>query len=314
MAADNRAAATGLICALLSALGFSFKAIFVKSAYRYGVDAETLLAMRMLYALPCFIVMAIYAAQRTRRPLDARDWRELLLLGFFGYYASSYLDFLGLRYITAALERVVLYTYPAMVVMMMAWQRRQPPSRAVLMALALSYAGVALAVLHDVGLGGQQLALGVALVFGSAGCFALYMVRCAASVQRIGTLRVTAWATGFACIMSALQFVLMRAPQSLPAQPWQVQLCALAMAIFSTVLPIWLGTVALRRLGADRVAIVSSLGPVLTLLLAWLVLGETLSATMLAGAALVMLGVRLIVRKAADPEVRGPTHQPSSHS
>lgn len=299
MVADSRPAAIGLICALLSALGFSFKAIFVKTAYRYGVDAETLLALRMLYALPFFIAMAIYAARRAERALNARDWRDLLLMGFFGYYASSYLDFLGLQYISAALERMVLFTYPAIVVLLLAWQRRQRPGRAVLGALALSYAGVALAVLHDLRLGGDQLALGVMLVFGAAVGFALYMVRCADSVQRIGTLRLAAWATGSAAVMIMLQFLLMRPLSTLPAQPWPVQACALAMAVFSTVLPIWLGAVAMRRLGADRVAIVSSLGPVLTVLLAWLVLGESLSATMLVGTVLVVLGVRRIARQPA---------------
>lgn len=299
MAADSREAALGLICALLSALGFSFKAIFVKTAYRYGVDAETLLAMRMLYALPCFIGIAIYAARRAERPLDARDWRDLLLMGFFGYYASSYLDFLGLQYISAALERLVLFTYPAIVVLLLAWQRRQRPDHAVLGALALSYSGVALAVLHDLRLGGDGLAFGVTLVFASAVCFALYLVRCADRVQRIGTLRVTAWASGSAAAMVMLQFLLTRPVASLPAQPWQVQACAVAMALFSTVLPIWLGAMALRRLGADRVAIISSLGPALTLLLAWLLLGESLSAIMLVGVALVMLGVRRVARRPA---------------
>ena len=305
MAADTSVpAATGLLCALLSALCFSLKAIFVKRAYAYGVDPITLLAMRMLFALPFFIAMAVYESRRAASPLRGRDWFDLTLLGFFGYYAASYLDFLGLQYISAALERVLLFTYPAIVVLLLALSQGRAPEKRVLAALALSYTGVALAVLHDARAGGANLPLGAALVFGSSLSFAVYLLRCGEVLRRLGATRVTAIATGTACLMVNLQFALQRPVYSLVAQPWPVHAYSLAMALFCTVLPIWLSSVAIRRLGAGRVAIVSSLGPIMTLLLAALLLGEKLSVAMIAGAALVILGVRLISQGAAAPAAR----------
>ena len=305
MAAEARtSAATGLLCALLSALGFSLKAIFVKRAYAHGVDPITLLAMRMLYALPFFIAMAVFESRRATAPLRGRDWFDHALLGFFGYYAASYLDFLGLQYISAALERVLLFTYPAIVVLLLALSQRRAPERRVLAALALSYAGVALAVLHDARAGGTNLPLGAVLVFGSSLSFAVYLLRCGDVLQRLGAVRVTAMATGIACLMVNLQFALQRPIESLAAQPWPVHGYSLAMALFCTVLPIWLSAVAIRRLGAGRVAIVSSLGPIMTLLLAALLLGENLSVAVVAGAVLTILGVRLVSRGPAAPATR----------
>ena len=153
-------ARVGFACALLGALGFSFKAILVKTAYRYGVPAETLLASRMLYSLPFFIAMAGYAQWRRPYRFTARDWRELAQLGFFGYYVSSFADFLGLQYVSAALERVLLYTFPTFVVIMTAIGKRERPTPMIVGALLLSYIGVALAVFHGGGAGTSNLPLG----------------------------------------------------------------------------------------------------------------------------------------------------------
>ncbi len=288
------AARLGLLCALVSSLGFAFKAILIKAAYRYGVPAETLLAMRMLYALPFFIAMAVFAHWRAPQRFSARDWSELTILGFFGYYLSSYTDFLGLQYISASLERVVLYTYPTLIVIFTAVMQRQKPTRLVVGALTLSYLGVALAVFHDSRAQYTNLPLGTLLVFSSAVAFAVYMYRCGTTLQRLGATQVTAWATGIACMMTIVQFAILRPVSSLPAQPAPVQLYALGMAIFSTALPIWLHAQAIKRLGASRAAIIATMGPVFTMLLAWLWLGEPVSAAMWLGALCVVLGVRMI--------------------
>jgi drug/metabolite transporter (DMT)-like permease len=289
-------ATLGFLCAATGALGFSIKAILVKYAYRFGVDPETLLAMRMLYALPFFVAMAAFTSLRSPRPLTWHDWRELVMLGFFGYYLASYADFLGLQYISAALERVIVYTYPAIVVLLVSASRRHWPGRQMLLALAVSYVGVALAVWHDAHGPARNLPLGASLVFVSALSFAVYLWRCGTAITRLGATRVTALATGVACLMTVGQFAVLRPLASLPGQPWQVQTSALAMAVFSTVLPIWLNSQAIRLLGASRTAIISSLGPVFTLLLAWGALAEPVTASVLAGAVLVVVGVRWIAR------------------
>ena len=292
----------GLICAALGAFGFAFKAVLVKAAYRYGVDATTLLALRMAYALPFFLLMGLAAERRAAERLTRSDWLGLAVLGLLGYYASSYLDFLGLRHISAGLERVILFTYPTMVVVFSALLQRQRLPAAVLRALALCYVGVACAVAQDFRAGGDAVWWGCTLVFASALCYAAYLMLSGPLLQRLGSTRVAAWATAVASLLALLQFTALR-PVAALAQPWQVQLLSLAMALFSTVLPIWLSAEAIRRLGAGTTAIIGSLGPIFTMLLAAAFLGESLGLLPCIGAALVIIGVRQVatanaVRKA----------------
>jgi drug/metabolite transporter (DMT)-like permease len=261
------------------------------------VDPVTLLTMRMLYALPFFIAMVWWAQLREPLRLTGGDLGQLAVVGFFGYYASSYADFSGLQYISAALERVVLYTYPAITVLFLAIAARARPAPAVLGAMGLTYIGVALAVLHDAHVGGSRLGLGVGLVFISALSYAIYLYKCEPLLRRLGALRVTGLATGLASLMVIAQYLVLRPVKAISTQPWQVQACAAGMAIFCTAVPIWLYGIAIRRIGAGRAAIVATTGPVFTLLLAWALLGEALTLSMLAGAALVIVGVGLISRR-----------------
>ena len=288
----------GLLCAVLAAVGFSFKAILVKLTYRYGVDAETLLALRMAFSLPFFLGMAWIGVGRAASPLTPRDWGWLFGLGLLGYYLASYLDFLGLQYLSAALERLILFVYPTLVVLFSALWLGQPLTRPVLGALALCYAGIALAVAHDLRLTGtaQDLALGGSLVFGSALSYALYLLGSGRVVGRLGAVRVTAFASLIACGLGIGQFLLLR-PLAALAQPGPVYGLAQAMALFSTVLPVWAVAEAIRRIGAGPVALTGSLGPIATLLLAWLLLDEALGVGQLAGAALVIMGVTVIARR-----------------
>jgi drug/metabolite transporter (DMT)-like permease len=290
---------TGLAAAVLGAAGFSIKAIFVKAAFRYGVDAETLLALRMLYSLPLFLLMGLAATRSAAAPISATDWRALALLGVLGYYLASYLDFLGLQYISAALERMILFSYPTMVVLFTAWRQRTAPSRSTWVALLLCYAGVGLVVAHDLRLGGREIVVGSALVLASAVSYAIYLLRAGPLLLRLGAARVAAWGTTIACLLALAQFVLLRPVATIVAQPWQVQCLGLAMAVFATVLPVWFVSVAMRQLGPGPTAMIGSLGPVITLLLAWLLLGESLGAFQMAGAALVVYGVRIVARAEA---------------
>jgi len=280
--------------AVLGAVGFSIKAVFVKAAYRYGVDAETLLALRMLYSLPLFLVLGLVVERSAAVPISAADLRALALLGALGYYASSYLDFLGLRHISAALERVILFIYPTIVVLFSAWRERRLPPRPTWVALVLCYAGVALVVTHDLRAGGGEVWVGGALVFASAVSYAAYLLRAGPLLGRLGSARVAAWATVATCVLALVQFAALRPLAALTALPWPVHALTMAMAVFSTLLPILLVSEAIRRLGAGPTAMIGSLGPVITLLLAWLLLGEALGPLQLMGAALVIFGVRLV--------------------
>jgi len=289
----------GLLCAVFAAVGFSFKAILVKLAYQYGVDAETLLALRMAFSLPFFIGMAWVSAHRATSRWTPQDGAWLFGLGLLGYYLASYLDFLGLRYISAALERLILFVYPTLVVLLSAVLFGQRITGRVLSALALCYAGIALAVAHDWRLAGsaRDLALGSALVFGSALSYALYLLGNGRVVNRLGVLRVTAFASIVAGLLAIGQFLLLRPVAVLLLQPGPVYALALAMTLFSTVLPVWAVSEAIRRLGAGPVALTGSLGPIVTLLLAWLLLDEGLGAAQMAGAALVIAGVTVMARR-----------------
>jgi drug/metabolite transporter (DMT)-like permease len=202
----------GLIFAVLGAVGFSFKAILIKLAYPYGVDAVTLLALRMGLSLPFFLALG-WADQRRRQPaLAGRDWGLMLGLGFSGYYLASYLDFLGLQYISAALERLILFAYPTLVVLFSAFFLGKPVTRRAAGAIGLCYAGIALAVAHDLDLAGTatDVWVGGALVFGSAVSYALYLMGNGQAVGRLGAARVTAWASTIACVLCLAHFAATR--------------------------------------------------------------------------------------------------------
>lgn len=291
----------GAVLAALAAIGFSFKAILVKLAYPYGVDAITLLALRMVFALPFFVALLASPMARGGARLTGRDAVTLLALGILGYYLSSFLDFLGLQYISAGLERLILFLYPTLVVLLSALLFGKPITRRILLALLLCYAGIALAVAHDVSIMAEQAQvwLGAALVFGSAVSYAFYLIGNGQVVGRIGAARLTAWASIIASLACIAQFLLLR-PWSALALPWQVYGLAIVMALFSTVIPIYLVSEAIRRIGAGRASLIGSLGPVVTIFLGWLMLDDPVSAYQLAGAALVVGGVVLISLKSND--------------
>ena len=289
----------GLLFAVLGAVGFSFKAILIKLAYPYGVDAITLLALRMGLSLPFFLALG-WADQRRRQPapLAGRDIGMMLALGFSGYYLSSYLDFLGLQYISAALERLILFAYPTLVVVLSAIFLGKPLTRRGLGCIALCYAGIALAVAHDLDIAGtaDNVLTGGTLVFASAVSYALSLMGNGQAVGRLGAARVTAWASTAACVLCLAHFAATR-PLSDLVQPAPVMLLAAAMALFSTVLPVWMVSEAIRRLGAGPVSLIGTLGPVVTLFLGWLILAEPIGLFQLLGGTLVVAGVMLVGKK-----------------
>jgi len=287
----------GPVCSVFGVLGFSFKAILIKLAYSwYPIDAVTLLALRMLFAAPFFVAMAWWAGrQPAARPIATRDWRMLIWLGFIGYYLSSLLDFVGLMYITAALERLVLYLYPTIVLLLsIALHGRRVAAREVA-ALAISYAGIALVFAHDLHFGGDPRALwtGGGLVFASAIAYAVYLIGAGGVIARLGSMRFIAWAMLASCVFVFAQFALTRSVASLGVPP-SIYALSLAMAVFSTVVPTWLIAEAVRRLGANTSSLIGSLGPVFTIGLGAMILGESVHWIQLAGAALVLAGVMLV--------------------
>jgi drug/metabolite transporter (DMT)-like permease len=292
----------GILFAFLAAAGFSFKAILVKLAYRYSsIDAETLLALRMTLALPCYLLLGLFARHERKGPMVARDWLWMVWLGFIGYYLSSYLDFLGLNHISAGLERLILFLYPTMVIVISAVFLKKPITARTIFALTLCYLGIALAVGHDLsassGAERHEVLLGSILVFGAAITYALYLIGNGMVVGRLGSLQVTAWASSFACLFSIGQFVLMRPLETLFDQVWQVWVIMIVMVVVSTVAPVWMVSDAIRRIGAGPVSMTSTLGPVVTIGLGWLILSEPVGWNQFIGAVLVIGGVWIVSRQ-----------------
>jgi drug/metabolite transporter (DMT)-like permease len=291
----------GPLLAVLGVLGFSFKAILIKLAYAAApVDPVTLLTLRMLYSAPFFLAIAWWAGRaKGAAPITPRDFRLLLALGFIGYYLSSLLDFLGLQYITASLERLVLFLYPTIVVVLSAIFLSQPVTKRTAVAIALSYAGIALAVWHDIRFTGDPgaIALGSALVFGSAAGYAIYLVGAGGIIARLGSSRFIAWAMLASAVFIFVQFALTRPVQAL-AQPLTIHALVLAMAVFCTVLPTWMIAESIRRIGASTASLIGSLGPLFTIGFGALLLDEPVNALQLAGVGLVLWGVILVSRQA----------------
>lgn len=284
----------GILLVLASAVLFSTKSIFIKLAYDEAVDPVTLLTFRMLFALPFFLAM-LWLARRHGPPpsLRRRDWLALLLLGFAGYYLASLLDFIGLQYISAGLERLVLFLYPTLTVLITALVLKRPVRSRTWLAIVISYVGMALVVWQDVQHPSTQLWLGMSLVFASALAYAAYLVGSGEMIQRLGATYFTGIVLSIASLCCLLHFLLTRPLGALQVSP-RVLILGLVLAIVCTVMPASLLTHGIRRIGASRAALIGAVGPVSTLYLGYVVLGETLSGLQLVGSACVLAGVLLV--------------------
>ncbi|GAB4116363.1 MAG: DMT family transporter [Rubrivivax sp.] len=286
--------AAGLALAAAGSVAFSGKAIIVKLAYRHGVDAVTLIMYRMLFALPLFLALAWWAGRGQPR-LTRRDLRVVVGLGFCGYYLASFLDFAGLAYITASLERLILYLNPTLVLALGVALGHTKTNGRQLAALAVSYAGVLLVFGHEVSLAGPDVALGAALVFGSVISYAVYLVASGAHVQRLGALRLTGWATSIACGLCIAQFGLLR-PVSAAAVAPEVLWLSLLNATACTFAPVIMVMLAIERVGPTLTAQTGMIGPLATIAMGVLLLGEPFTGWIVAGTALVLTGIWLLAR------------------
>ena len=280
---------------MAGAIAFSGKAIIVKLAYRHGVDAVTLIMLRMLFALPLFVALAWWGG-RGKPALTARDWRVVTLLGFSGYYLASFLDFWGLQYVSASLERLILYLGPTLVLLLgrVLFKRRVAGRQ--MLALAISYAGVLLVFGQELKLEGGHIAFGAALVFASTLSYALYLVYSGEEVKRLGALRLTGLATSVACVLCIVQFLLL--------QPWHgaLQVAApvlwlsLLNALLCTFAPVLMVMMAIERIGAAMASMAGMIGPLSTIAMSVWILGEAFTAWIAAGTVLVLAGIWLLTR------------------
>lgn len=284
-----------MLLAAAGAIAFSGKAIIVKLSYRYGVDAITVLMYRMLFSLPLFLALSWWAGRGKPR-LTARNWASLFGLGFSGYYLASFLDFLGLSYISASLERLILYLTPTIVLGASMLLFKTQVRRAQWGALAVSYLGVLLVFAHDLNISGSHVALGSLLVFGSTVSYALYLLYSGGAVKELGALRVTGGATSIAAVLCIAQFFVLR-PASAMAVDTPVLWLAMLNATLCTFSPVLLIMLAIERVGAGVTSQMSMVGPLSTIALSALLLGEPFTVWTAAGTAFVLAGVWLLAKR-----------------
>lgn len=284
----------GALIVLAGALGFSTKAILIKLAYQAapGIDAISILGARMAFSLPIFLGVALWGLRRGAAgpKVGARDLGVLALLGVLGYYGASLLDTEGLKYLSASTERVVLFVYPTLVVLIGAVFLKERVRPGVAAALAATYLGVALAVGARSGQVSPDLARGAVLVFGAALAFAVFMVTGVPVLRRLGAVRFTAWTMSAAGIAAAAHYAAVHGAGPTALNGRVLALC-LGMALIATVLPAFLMAEGMRRVGAGPAAVLGTVGPVATIAMDHLVLGEAVTGPQAVGTALVLVGV-----------------------
>jgi len=284
----------GIAFALAGVISFAFRPVLIKLCYAVApVSATTLLFLRMSLSLPFFLAMAWWF--RGEKPIARRDWLGIVGLGFLGYYLASLLDFLGLQYVPAGLGRLIMFLYPTLVVILSAIFLGKPATRREFTALAITYAGIALVLSNKLGIAPEhrQFMFGAMLIFGSAMCYAVYLVTGSQLVKRVGSARFTAYTMIVSTAPAVAQFLALE-PVSALALPPTLWWYVLLLVTMCTVMPVFLVAEALKRIGANHFALIGALGPVTTVLADFFLMDGALSAVQIAGGALVISGVLLV--------------------
>lgn len=287
----------GVVTALLAVFLFSSKAIIVKLIYAFEVPTIHILLLRMLFALPFYIGMLTFRNDRKEQPVTNKDYLWLLLFGVLGYYVASFLDFYGLKFLSASLERIILFVYPTLVVLIGYVFLKNKITKQQLWAILITYVGVVFTFASELQINNDKnLLLGAGLIFMSALTYASYLVGSGWLIPRFGTLRFTSLAMVVACF-SVLTHYLITDRTSFCNYPMEVYLYGLIMAFFCTVLPSYLVSFSIQKLGTSKFAIIGSMGPIFTIMLAVLILGETITIVQAVGVVVVIFGVRIVTKK-----------------
>jgi drug/metabolite transporter (DMT)-like permease len=282
----------------IAAAAFSAKGILIKLSYQHGVDTITLLALRMIFSAPFFLALAWWTGSKTGTTrLTGRERWAVVVAGMLGYYFGSLFDFMGLQYITVALERLVLFLFPTFVVLYSALFAGYRVGPRDIFALAASYSGIALAFINDLTTQQTNVVLGTLLVLLSAISYAAYLIQSDKLIKRVGSIRYACLAALSATVGILAQFFLTTPASTLVTQAAAVYGWAFLMAIVATVLPIIMTVAGIRRIGSSRASMVATVGPVVTIFFGYLFLGEPITALQLCGAALVVMGVLVIALK-----------------
>jgi drug/metabolite transporter (DMT)-like permease len=293
----------GFLLSFLGALFLSTKAILVKLAlHSVHTDGVTLLALRMLLSLPFYAVTAFFISrQESNVRMNARQWTWIIVLGLLGYYLSSLFDFIGLQYISAGLERLILFLYPSFSVLINAIAFRQRISRMQYIALALTYTGIGIAYFGELRIDTANAGFywGSFLVFLCAVTYACYLSGMGRAVSWVAPSKFTSYSMLVAIPAVLIHHFVKQLATSAPLLPQGPEagtlwVYGLLLAVVTTVIPSYLISAGMKRIGANNAAIVTSIGPVSTILQAHFFLGDKIFPEQLIGTALVIIGVLLV--------------------
>lgn len=285
---------TGMGFVFFASICFSAKAVMIKLAYQYSIDPLSLLFLRMVFSLPFFIIipLILYRKRPEQKPVLI-DYIKLVLLGVLGYYASSILDFIGLQYITASLERLILFIYPTIVVILLFVFYKQQITSKQLMALGLTYGGIMCVFLNDTVPNQAQQWVGSLYIFASACTYAVYLIGSGRLIPRFGSVHFTAYVMIISCLSVIIHFMWVHADLLFNFSK-EILLLGAALAVFSTVIPTFMVSEGIKRIGAGKAAIIGSIGPVTTIALGYFFLHETVTIYELIGTGMVLGGVLLV--------------------
>jgi drug/metabolite transporter (DMT)-like permease len=291
----------GILICLLGAICFSTKAIVVKLTYRdTGITAVPLLALRMIFSLPFFVISAIISSQKNDNVrFTPKQWLYVAIIGCLGYYVSSLLDFIGLQYVSAAIERLILFIYPTLVLLMSSFIFNEKMKAKQWLAIAITYIGLFVAFFGEINVDethGKNFYLGLVFIFACAITYALYIVGSGRIIPMVGAAKFNSYAMSFACVSVLLHFLLTSNESLFNLEPHAYGYSIL-MALLSTVIPSYLVTEGIKRIGSENAAIVGSIGPVSTIVQANIFLNEPVLALQIAGTVLILTGVLIIGRK-----------------
>ncbi len=286
----------GIIFAIIGIVLFSAKAVLVKLAYNFNISSEHLLLFRMLFSLPFYIIIAIFNTSSRSDHIKPNAYLWVVFFGFIGYYLASYYDFLGLQYIKAGLERIILFMYPTLVIIISKVFFKDKITKQQVLAILLTYVGVLITFWGELQLDAPDLILGVFLIFLSALTYAIYLVGSGWLIPKFGVITFTSYAMIASSLCVLIQYLIFDRGDLLN-YPLELYLICIAMAIFSTIIPSYLVSAAIARLGASNFSIIASLGPFSTIILAYFFLGENMSVIQIIGAVIVIFGIYIVAQK-----------------
>lgn len=283
----------GILLGVLGIVLFSSKAVMVKLAYQYNIDALSMLLLRMLFAFPFYIIIAYVYQSEKKALLSRKDYLWLVFFGFVGYYLASYFDFVGLRYIKASLERIILFVYPTIVLLFNKLFLKKPINKLQKLAILITYIGIIITFSSEVTVSGSNTYLGGFFVLLSAITYASYLVGSGWLIPKFGVMRFTAYAMLVSCICVFVHYGLFSRVDILN-YPWQVYALGLAIAVFATVIPSFLVSMSIKLINSSNFAVVAGVGPISTIILAVIFLDETLTMLQVLGTLVVIFGILLI--------------------